>query len=151
MSDTFAALCTVAHKAPLSMGFPRQEHWRGLPFPSPGDPTNPGIKPVSPSLGDGFFTAEPPGKPFHCYLYIHSQIPYIQSCSLSQTLDWYFSRLGRQAAIIWITWSIHFGIEISSFFWIKIFRAEPGIQNSQRISQILSLDTKLTRSRLMMI
>ena len=38
------------------MGFPRQEHWSGLPFPSPGDIPNPGIKPVSPTLIDGFLT-----------------------------------------------------------------------------------------------
>ena len=36
---------TVAHKVPLSMGFPRQEYWSGLPFPSPGDVPDPGIKP----------------------------------------------------------------------------------------------------------
>ena len=37
----------VAHQAPLSMGFPRQEYWSGLPFSSPGDLPNPGIKPTS--------------------------------------------------------------------------------------------------------
>ena len=41
---------TVAHQAPLSMGFLRQEYWCGLPFPSPGDLPNPGIEPVSPAL-----------------------------------------------------------------------------------------------------
>ena len=40
----------IAHPAPLSMGFPRQEYWSGLPFPSPGDLPNPGIKPASPAL-----------------------------------------------------------------------------------------------------
>ena len=54
---------TVAHQAPLSMGFPRQEHWGGLPFPSPGGHPEPGIDLVSPALASGFFTAEPPGKP----------------------------------------------------------------------------------------
>ena len=52
--------------APLCMGFPRQEHWRGLLFASPGDLPDPGIKPeslASPALEDGFFTAESPGKP----------------------------------------------------------------------------------------
>ena len=39
---------TVACQAPLSMGFPRQEYWSGLPFPPPGDLPNPGIKPESP-------------------------------------------------------------------------------------------------------
>ncbi|ELR53618.1 hypothetical protein M91_05555, partial [Bos mutus] len=49
-----------AHQAPLSMGFPRQEYWSGgLPFPSPGDLTDPGIEPtslLSPALAGGFFT-----------------------------------------------------------------------------------------------
>ena len=40
---------TVAHQAPLSMGFSRQEYWSGLPFPSLGDLPDPGIKPGSPA------------------------------------------------------------------------------------------------------
>ena len=60
----FATLSTVAHQAPLSMGFPRQEYWSGLTFPSPGDLPNPGIKPTSPALEGGFFTTEPPGKAY---------------------------------------------------------------------------------------
>ena len=43
----FVTPWTVAHQAPLSMGFSRQEYWSGLPFPSPGDLPNPGIKLVS--------------------------------------------------------------------------------------------------------
>jgi len=46
-----------------SMGFSRQEYWSGLPFPSPGDLSGPGFKPMSPALAGGFFTTEPPGKP----------------------------------------------------------------------------------------
>ena len=53
---TLATLWTVAHQAPLSMGFSRQECWSGLPFPSPGDLPYPGIKPGSPALAGGFFT-----------------------------------------------------------------------------------------------
>ena len=45
----FATLWTVAHQAPLSIGFPRQEYWSGLPFPSPGNLPNPGIEPMSPA------------------------------------------------------------------------------------------------------
>ena len=45
------------------MGFSRQEYWSGLPFPSPGDLPNPGIKPGSPGLGADALTAELPGKP----------------------------------------------------------------------------------------
>ena len=47
---TLATPWTVAHQAPLSVGFSRQEYWSGLPFPSPGDLPNPGIKPGSPPL-----------------------------------------------------------------------------------------------------
>ena len=50
---------TVAHQAPLSMGFSKQEYWSGLPFPSPGDLRDPGIEPVSlmsPTLAGGLFT-----------------------------------------------------------------------------------------------
>ena len=50
------------------MGFSRQEYWSGLPFLSPGDLPNPGIKPASPTLAGKFFTAEPPGKPQRCEL-----------------------------------------------------------------------------------
>ena len=46
----FATPWTVAHQAPPSMGFSRQEYWSGLPFPSPGDLPDPGIEPRSPAL-----------------------------------------------------------------------------------------------------
>ena len=45
---------TAAHQAPLSMGFPRHEHWSGLPLPSPEDLPNPGVEPGSPALWTGF-------------------------------------------------------------------------------------------------
>ena len=59
----FATPWTVAHQAPPSMGFSRQEYWSGLPFPSPGDRPNPGIEPGSPALQADTLTSEPPGKP----------------------------------------------------------------------------------------
>ena len=62
----FATPWTVALKAPLSMGFSRQEYWSGLSFPIPGDLHDSGIEPVSlmsPVLAGGFYTTEPPGKP----------------------------------------------------------------------------------------
>ena len=58
-SDFLATPWTVAHQAPLSMGFPRQEYWSMLQLPTPGDLPNPGIKPIfleSPALAEGFFT-----------------------------------------------------------------------------------------------
>ena len=52
---------TVAHQAPPSMEFSRQEYWSGLPFPSPGDLPNPGIEPGSPALWADALSSEPPG------------------------------------------------------------------------------------------
>ena len=55
---------TVAHQAPLSIGFPRQEYWSRLPFPPPGDFPSPGNEPTSPVLAGRFSTTEPREKPF---------------------------------------------------------------------------------------
>ena len=52
----------VARWAPLSMGFPRQEYWSGLPFLPPGDLSDLGIEPTFPTLVGRVFTAEAPGK-----------------------------------------------------------------------------------------
>ena len=60
----FATLWTVAHLAPLSTGFSRQEYWSGLPFPSPGDLPDPGIELRSPALQADALTSEPPGNNF---------------------------------------------------------------------------------------
>ena len=54
---------TVAHQAPPSMGFSRQEYWSGLPFPSAGDLLDSGIEPGSPTLQADALLSEPPGKP----------------------------------------------------------------------------------------
>ena len=58
----FVTLWTVTCQAPLSMGFPRQEYWSGLPFPSPGDLPNPVIKLGSPILQADSLLSEPPSK-----------------------------------------------------------------------------------------
>ena len=60
VSDS-ATPCTVAHQAPLFRGFPRQEYWSGLPFPSPGDLPDPGIQPRSPALQTDSSLTELPG------------------------------------------------------------------------------------------
>ena len=57
--QVFVTPWTVAHQAPPSMGFSRQEYWRGLPFPPPEDLPNPRMEPVSltsPALAGRFFT-----------------------------------------------------------------------------------------------
>ena len=64
MSDSLVTLWTVAHQAPLSMKFLKQEYWSGLQFPSPEYLLDPGIEPVSPALTGGFFTTGPQGKPY---------------------------------------------------------------------------------------
>ena len=62
-ADSLVTPWTVAHQAPLSMGFSRQEHWSGLPCPPPGCLPDPGIEHTSSVLAGEFFTTEPPGKP----------------------------------------------------------------------------------------
>ena len=64
MSKPFVTPWTVTRQAPLSMGFPRQEYWNGLSFPSLGDLLDSGTESVSPALADELFTTELPGKPF---------------------------------------------------------------------------------------
>ena len=59
----FGTPWSVAYKAPLSMEFPRQEYWSGLPLPSPGHLPHPGIEPRSPALQADYLLSEPPGKP----------------------------------------------------------------------------------------
>ena len=77
---------TVACKAPLSMGFSRQEYWSGLPFPSPGYLPNPGIKPRSPTLQPDALTSEPPGKPLYpLLLLLLSRFSRVRLCATPWT------------------------------------------------------------------
>ena len=80
----FATPWTIAHQAPLSMGFSRQEYWSGLPCPSPGDLPDPGINPSSPALAGGFFTAEPPGNP----IYFSATSMILKSSKLQACSSW---------------------------------------------------------------
>ena len=57
----------------VSMGLSRQEHWSGLPFPTPGDLPDPGIEPaslISPALAGGFFTTSATWKPWRVFKYM---------------------------------------------------------------------------------
>ena len=72
VSDIFATSLTIAPQAPLSMGFLRQEYWSGLPFPSPEDLPNPGIKPASPVLQAKFLPLNHQGNPNQHYVFILS-------------------------------------------------------------------------------
>ena len=66
----FAPPWTVAHQAPPSMEFSRQEYWSGLPFPSAVDLPNPGIEPGPPTLGADDLPSEPPGNPYMEIMYL---------------------------------------------------------------------------------
>ena len=76
VAKSYPTLCNhmVAHQAPLSMGFSRQESWSELPFPSPGDLPNPGIKTCLPG---GFFTTEPPGKSHAWGIHINNLLGFL--------------------------------------------------------------------------
>ena len=81
----FATPCTVAHQAPLSMEFSRQEYWSGLPFPTPRDLPDPGIKPLSPAfpaLAGRFFTASATWEVPHIFIVLHKIFSSVQFSSL---------------------------------------------------------------------
>src|SRR5574340_882067 len=83
----FATPRMVAHQAPLSMGFSRQEYWSGLSFPSPGDPPDPGIEPGSPALQADSLPTE-----LNTYSF-HSQAKQIQLEDCLRTDDGFSSQI----------------------------------------------------------
>ena len=84
-------------QAPLSMRFSRQEHWSGLPFPSPGTFPNPGIKHTSPALAGRFVTTESSGEPHMLASVVSDSVrPY--GCSL-------LGSSGRGILLAWESWS----------------------------------------------
>ena len=83
VSNSFTIPWTVACQDPLSIGFPRQVYWSGLPIPLPGDLTGPGIEPSSPALVGGFFTTEPPGKS----TYTHRKPQYNKTSALEEIIQ----------------------------------------------------------------
>ena len=84
----FAAPWTIAHQAPLSMGFPKQEYWIGLLFLSPGDRPDPGIKPTplaSPALVDKYFTTSTSREAhLHLILSIYLNVGCCYMCSKNE-------------------------------------------------------------------
>ena len=67
LCDSFVTPWTAARQAPLSLGFPRQEYYSGLPFPPAADLPDPGFNLMSTALAGGFFTTEIKGKPAWIY------------------------------------------------------------------------------------
>ena len=98
---TLVTPCTVAHQAPLYMGFSMQEYWSGLPFPSPGDLLNPGIEPGSPALQADALPYEPPGKP---------EVKVAQSClTLCDSMDYTVQGILQARILQWVAYSFFSG------------------------------------------
>ena len=97
----FATPWTVAHQAPLSMGFSRQEYWSGLPFPSSGDLPYPGIEPRSPALQADTLTSEPPGKYTYYLKTVMIQLEYFACKQISKTILWWNGLDKNQAQDMW--------------------------------------------------
>ena len=79
----------MAHQAPLSMEFSRQEYSNGLPFPPSGNLPDPGMEPVSlvsSVLASGFFTSVPPGKPYFTFYFYVTYFHFTQKKIISITL-----------------------------------------------------------------
>ena len=102
MSNAFVTPCTESCQAPLSMGFPSQEFWSGLPFAPPGDLPDSGMEPSSPALAGRFCTTESLG--FLCYNWKRSYMPQWRSGILSaaaktwdsQTNEWINTEIKRE-------------------------------------------------------
>ena len=76
---TLWTLWTIVHQTFLSMGFSRQEYWSGLPFPSPGDLSDPGIEPGAPALQAGSLPTELLGKPKIVNIHTHTHTHFADS------------------------------------------------------------------------
>ena len=104
-------LWTIAHQAPLSIGFSRQEYWSGLPCPPPGDLPNPGID-RSPALQADSLPSEPRGKPN----YLHYLLSFSQS----------YARCLHLLILVVLPWqeslhrTFHFYCEMKALWWRKI-------------------------------
>ena len=95
------------------MGFSRHEYWNGLPFPSPGNLPDPGIKLESPALAGGFFTTEPPRKPYPGSMAAamaqecsQEELPYIQGkeqglCFAGAAVKRYLISKVRETQVTW--------------------------------------------------
>ena len=122
----------LAHQALL--GFPRQEYWSGLPFPSPGDLPDPGIKPTSPALAGGFFITESPGKPHKScstLVFTIEKNPHVSGPLQVQTY-----------VVQWSAISVQFSCsDVSDFVtpWTAAHQASQSITNSWSLLKLMSI------------
>ena len=80
------------------MGFPRQEYWSALPFPSPRDLPDPGFEPMSPALAGGFFTTESLGKPKTIYVIQANQKP--MNPPSKEILKWTITKQSEKSSLV---------------------------------------------------
>ena len=106
MSSSFVTPWTVAPQVPLSMGFPRQGYWSGLPTPPPGESWRLNLQF---SLPDPGITAEPPGKPISIHTYIHMIFQILFHYRLLQGIEYsslcYIDRSSLFVYFIYSEWS----------------------------------------------
>ena len=118
---TLATPWTVAHQALLSVGFPRQGYWSGLPLPSAGDLPDTGIEPWFSALQMGSLPFESPGKPIHhilvWYVFMYKNIPYQYMMSTLNRIHIYVC----VCICVYIYIYIHISICIWIIFLFRLF------------------------------
>ena len=142
MSDS-STPWTVAHQAPLCMGFSRQEHWSGLPFPTPGDLPNPGIELKSITSLHwqvGSLPLVPPGKP-SIIIIIYFFFSEKGACLLPPTIlmrikEW----LGERECDTFTLGSEHFWVEVANHAAYRILIPQSGIEPTAMTVKALSLN-----------
>ena len=133
----------LAHQALL--GFPRQEYWSGLPFPSPGDLPDPGIKPTSPALAGRFFITESPGKPHKScstLVFTIEKNPHVSGPLQVQTY-----------VVQWSAISVQFSCsDVSDFVtpWTAAHQASQSITNSQSLLKLMSIKSVMLSNHLIL-
>ena len=135
----FVTPWTVARQAPLSLGFPRQEYWSGLPFP-PGDLPDSGIEPLSSALAGGFFITEPPGKPGY---------------SLVNKTEWScghgtsrIGKVGRAHQFSSVQLLSH--VQLFATPWTAACQASLSITNSQSLPKCMSIELVMSSNHLIL-
>ena len=121
----YVTLWTVAHQAPLSMGFPRQEYWSGLPCPSPGDLPDPRMEPLSPgapALQADSLPLSHQRSPRYVYIYIY--------------MNWFtqWRRLRSPIDIGMIDTLLVISVSIYTDLLLACFSGKPWLMHSGRVN-----------------
>ena len=134
----FATPWTMAHQAPLSMRFSRQEYRSGLPFPSAGDLPNPGIKSGSPALQADSLPPETPGSLPDIKGQIYLPFPVLTPSSFFWPSQFYFSKLDKQGCFFFFLISLLLLLSCFSRVrlletpWTAVYQAPPSMGFSRQ-------------------